>query len=828
MKIWTATYMIHPNINIVPNTNTTERPIKFLTFINNNLFLEYKTIHNKTIHNKIAIENIFERYVYFEILNESPLWNIEIIFMLSSRNKYTIDINIEPSLINDFMNQSIALNTLLTNEYMKIPNFIKFNDSKSYLSNVITNEPTDLKVKLYDHQKKSLAKMIHMEQNIIDFKIEYTTTLNFHDLISVKFDPIKNIKTNKKRVFKIKSRGGILADEMGLGKTITTIALITANPAPSNLKLKYSETDNYWKLFSKATLIVCPSHIAKQWKSEIKKINPKLKVLTILTKIEHEKVYFKDFIDADIIITSHQFLMNFKYYPCIHYTNTTASMFNAEHRNGALKKYYTDNITSSDNNIDNDVYEAIKHLELPLFEFFYFHRLVLDEGHEIFGEMLLNVAQSRYMSLWLSSVDSNKYWYISGSPFINYTGLINCVKYLNLVLVDTAMNIEINRDTFSSSELFNNILKKEYLWDSILEHICIRHRKCDISSDISLFGYDENIEWIEFTDLERNLYNSKKYKLNNEGLQQLCCHPLILDSCRKVLGHTNVDLTVMQTTLIEHHTKLVENYTVKLSLLQSHNHAYYMLKKSYETILTESKYMLTILNKLDTNQPDNIDDECAICLSNVSNGSITKCGHIFCTDCINQSLKYKQVCPLCKKDIKGNDIYIINKKNKPNKPNGNNALIEKYGSKLGKIISMIIKLITEPTTRIIIFSQWDFMLLLIGRTLAENGIANCFVKGNVWSRTSAIDKFKNGKTLSGEDNKVIMLSLKNSASGTNLTEATHIFFVEPINSSKEQINVIEGQAIGRACRIGQKQKVQLYRILIKDTIEEEIYNKNYK
>jgi E3 ubiquitin-protein ligase SHPRH len=138
---------------------------------------------------------------------------------------------------------------------------------------------------------------------------------------------------------------------------------------------------------------------------------------------------------------------------------------------------------------------------------------------------------------------------------------------------------------------------------------------------------------------------------------------------------------------------------------------------------------------------------------------------------------------------------------------------------------MIKYIVIKPDSRIIIFSQWDVMLSLIGKTLSENGIANCFVKGNIWSRNSAISKFRNGKTLSGEDNKVIMLSLKNAASGTNLTEATHIFFVEPINAPIDEVKVIESQAIGRACRLGQKQKVELYRILIKDTIEEEIYNK---
>jgi SNF2 family DNA or RNA helicase len=119
------------------------------------------------------------------------------------------------------------------------------------------------------------------------------------------------------------------------------------------------------------------------------------------------------------------------------------------------------------------------------------------------------------------------------------------------------------------------------------------------------------------------------------------------------------------------------------------------------------------------------------------------------------------------------------------------------------------------------------MLSLIGKTLVENGIENCFVKGNVWSRNSAINKFKAGKNNDGDDNKVIMLSLKNAASGTNLTEATHIIFIEPINASSEECRAIESQAIGRACRVGQKNKVTVLRILIQNSIEEDIYKKSY-
>jgi len=72
-----------------------------------------------------------------------------------------------------------------------------------------------------------------------------------------------------------------------------------------------------------------------------------------------------------------------------------------------------------------------------------------------------------------------------------------------------------------------------------------------------------------------------------------------------------------------------------------------------------------------------------------------------------------------------------------------------------------------------------------------------------------------------------MLSLKNAASGTNLTEATHIIFIEPINASSEECRATESQAIGRACRVGQKNKVTVLRILIQNSIEEDIYKKSY-
>jgi SNF2 family DNA or RNA helicase len=832
MNIWQTRI----NSNLGPISNAS---VKLITYINGYLYL---SIDSKNIQ-KYIVDRQFEKYVFFEIINNSPLWSTQI----STQSAIiVIDIYFDTSLIDDYINKSLALSLLISAEFDNLPRYTKFNSDKSFFPNNEPYEPLNLNIKLYDYQKKSLGKMIEMEHNLINFEFEYTKQINFKNLININYDPIKNIISDKKRIFKIVANGGILADEMGLGKTITTVALISCNPSTENIKIKYSVSDEYNKIYTKATLIVCPSHISKQWETEAKKTNSKLKILTILTKKDHDKIYYSDIIEADIIITTHQFLMNFKYYPALNYITIRPSLYNPKDRSLKLRNYFCNNMLKDATTAETDkkvgsfqnpeinsyindaTYEKIKNMNCPLFEYFYFHRLVLDEGHEIFGENLGNISQSRYMSDWLSSINANNYWYVSGSPFTNYRGILNSIKYLNLTLHDTDFNFKIDSKTFENFEIFNNVLNKEYLWNSILEKICIRHRKCDVSDEIKIFGYNENIEWINFTDLESKLYERQKEKLSNEALQQLCCHLLVLDSYKRQLG-TNIetDLSVMQTKLIAFHTKSIKEYTIKLSKLDSSKPEYNMLKKSYTNIMTESNYMLKILDKLKDNDLDTNDDEnCPICLDKVLVGSLTKCGHIFCKECIETCLKFKSLCPSCKQPINANEIFIINNKSKPKKEITVNPLIDKYGSKLGKIIIMIKNIVTKPEARIIIFSQWDTMLTLIGSTLSENGIANCFVKGNVWSRNSAINRFKNGKTISGEDNKIIILSLKNAASGTNLTEATHIFFVEPINGTKEEIKAIEGQAIGRVCRLGQKQKVEVFRILVKNTIEEEIYKRN--
>lgn len=87
--------------------------------------------------------------------------------------------------------------------------------------------------------------------------------------------------------------GGILADDMGLGKTIQIIALIKS----------YLETGD-----KKTSIVVCPSSLVINWKVEIEKWCPQIKVKAISgIAIEREKL-IQNLEENDLIITSYDLL----------------------------------------------------------------------------------------------------------------------------------------------------------------------------------------------------------------------------------------------------------------------------------------------------------------------------------------------------------------------------------------------------------------------------------------------------------------------------------------------------------------------------------------
>ena len=171
---------------------------------------------------------------------------------------------------------------------------------------------------------------------------------------------------------------------------------------------------------------------------------------------------------------------------------------------------------------------------------------------------------------------------------------------------------------------------------------------------------------------------------------------------------------------------------------------------------------------------------------------------------------------MCRKPVnKKNLDVILNNNNEETKEDSN---INKWGTKTAYLIKYINNLLQKKNNRIIVFSQWNNMLKLISKVLDNVSISHIKLDGSLYTLNSKIRKFKLDTSI-----RVILLCSDKAASGLNLTEANNIILLDTLNTDKEKAKLIEKQAIGRAVRIGQKNKVNVKRFIMNNTIEYDYY-----
>lgn len=117
----------------------------------------------------------------------------------------------------------------------------------------------------------------------------------------------------------------------------------------------------------------------------------------------------------------------------------------------------------------------------------------------------------------------------------------------------------------------------------------------------------------------------------------------------------------------------------------------------------------------------------------------------------------------------------------------------------------------EKGHRVLVFSQFTGYLKSISARLAEEGIGHLYLDGSTRNRAEVIEAFTSGQE------PVFLISLKAGGFGLNLTEADHVFIMDPWwNPATEQ------QAVDRIHRIGQDKEVHVYRLVAEGTIEEKV------
>lgn len=697
---------------------------------------------------------------------------------------------------------------------------------------------------LMSFQEQNVSWMVSLEKNLSKRDLYYHDQ-GYCPISStegkVYYDSKRGLfLTEKPNPHTIRFYGGALVDEMGCGKTACAVTLCLARtPKSINLDLfrqakKLPIKDG--KIYSRATLIMVPNHISKQWVGEIDKFNYKKekftpKIITISDVRDHRKRTYAEIINADFVIVTYQYLFNKavtrqlnEMLDYSHGVNGHHYLSNKQDEQEEAFKLYLNETHGRPELLDST------HVNLMYFRW---NRIILDECQEW-------MSGHNYHRRWFLSkfFDSRYRWCLSGTPFENVANLRHIIGFLT-------KTSDISRVVVDHNDIVSHLLRER-----VFRRNTIDSTKAE--TPLKNIKIVEKTVWIKFTKQERLIYESKiSGRARALFLRQFCCSPFTpheLATCKtfddiinemhkaieKVLNERRPQLQFFQYEYNTHTTQYANamNAGLPQNILGELNHRlkYYERKmnevqQEINTAESSLKYYET-LNAL-MNKDDGI--ECPICYGVIGEDSedadvmsMTKCGHIFCTECIQETLNSgnNRLCPTCRSPLGSRDVFVVNN-NANEEEEEHSELYKSVGSKIARLIGYIKETLEDKENYIILFAEWEEVMNRIRNVLQQQGIKTAVCKGNKLMREAAIRRFNNT-----DDYRVIMLSSSYASHGTNLTKANKIVILNPVGGTKEHREDIEAQAIARSYRLGQTRDLEVMRFVIKDSVEEEIYKES--
>lgn len=616
-------------------------------------------------------------------------------------------------------------------------------------------------------------------------------------------------------------RGGILAHTMGYGKTAIIIALIhCACRANESVKLQGGskrhkssseggttaqavESDDTGVIESsgrfctRATLIITPANLFHQWLLEFAKFlggdYDGLRLLPIEDMQQFSRLSRMDIQNADVVVVSSTFFLSDEYQ---RHLSIAAAIYSPSAT--LAEKYAALRRKSETSTLGRKRKQTGIHDGALILELFDWHRVVFDEFHKCVGNT------ERHSASWraLHEIRARYRWGLTATPDLTLPLRVSEMAALLHVFVPPDNRIEAQR--------FLDLWVRADEWDM---------------SGIKVVNHTVLVQQ---TPLERALYLAKKQWLEGRGdaekeLLPFCSHfdPEALNNdgtagaaVEKVLQQQKVERSQQQQEISELHFKLHNSKSDDPFILRARlSTAEQKLAQMTRTItfLTQT---LEYIAKLD----EGGQHECSICLEDCSAGdvSVTRCGHIFCTDCISGMLAAgTKECPTCRQQISRQDVDPILRLKK-SAPGAADVDCSRYGTKIAKIVVELRRIHSEDSmARVLVFVQWNELLLKLEAALEHYDVHCVALRGGVADRQRTITAFAEGSK-----RYVLLMAMEHDDSGLNLTCSNHVFFVHPMAAEPEVIRACERQALGRVRRRGQAKDVNLYRFVAAGTVEE--------
>ncbi|KAI8804019.1 SNF2 family N-terminal domain-containing protein [Cladochytrium replicatum] len=663
-------------------------------------------------------------------------------------------------------------------------------------------EPVNMNIDLRNYQKQALAFMIAKERGSSETTSQSLSSL-WQELITpdgavIYFSPYSGDLSLEKPIEE-HCAGGILADEMGLGKTIVCISLIHTNRRPGSDEKYFSvprlqkrtpskRTSNIFDIFSQeaatdtiripkinSTLIVVPMAVIGQWESEISKCLGRQDGLV-------EMYYGTERKEK----SAHRWLANS---PVIVITTY-----------GTLTSEYGDG--------DFNFGES----ESPLFNVSWW-RVILDECHYI-KERQTKAAKASKRLL------SQNRWGVSGTPVVNrLDDLYSLISFLRIRPWRQYSYFK----NFVSVPFSDVSQRKKALKviQTIMEPILLRRTKNmrDENGNPIVQLPDKKVEivYLEFSKAEREIYGAlhihskrKITQLKAAGQIQYTHVFQLLARLRQACDHPNL---IKGDTLEEASSNDEQTLTSFSDLIQK----YYPNTSGATRDFADSV-------KGDVASGGN--NECPICFESTSAKVILPCMHIVCHACVMDMLERAgsgQIeCPVCRSVCLESELLKVLRSFESSSNCDDQKMLLKLSSikfSLSTKLKALVRILSDVrredgSIKTVVFTQWTSMMANIEATLQDHGFGFLRLDGSMAQkrRDTVLEQFRTDSSRT-----VLIASLRAAGVGINMTMAARAVLFDPWWNES-----VENQAIDRIHRLGQTRPVQVYRFIIKDSVEEKM------
>ncbi|KAK9467130.1 SNF2 family N-terminal domain-containing protein [Lipomyces arxii] len=553
--------------------------------------------------------------------------------------------------------------------------------------------------------------------------------------------------------------GGVLADDMGLGKTIQLISLISTDPKDAVESSLIKADTTPTEYVGKPTLILCPVGLMSNWSGQIAAHVDSEHKMKVLVFHGQGKHPDVNFANYDVVITS--------------YGGVTKEQRELEMLEDP-EKPNPRNRTPKNMRLIGNVWR----------------RVILDEAH------IIRNPRTK-IALGVARINAYSRWALTGTPIVNsLSDLYSLVRFFNMS-GGLAEKVVFDRVITHGFNIKNG--GSETRLQALMMSICLRRLKSmDKIVNLNLPPLNEYMHTIKWTVAERVVYDVMEREA--QGVMQSYRNASGSEGSKRYIFLLEALLRLRQVC---NYKGLCGKRLKGIADIASKE----VVEATCDNIMALQLLLQTALEN---------DEECPICYERLHNPRITLCKHVFGLECIEEVIKVHGSCPMCRAELKDTRSLIA-----PADEDRNEVTVEDGSSSK---IEAIMKIITtthqanmdsnDAPVKTLLFSQWTSFLNVIENRLIMLGIGYTRIDGkmSVPERDSSIVKLNTNKKVT-----VMLASLAVSSTGLNLVAASQVIMSDLWwNTAQER------QAIDRCYRLGQTRPVNVFRLVMENSIEQRV------